>query len=797
MSDVRGNLAAGTLVLISRTGGGIPDDDELARISAGRELEVLLAVAPWRPSVHTRGNRDVLVFPTATPWGDVIAGCAEAATSERIVFAELPAVQSLARVPELLDELDDADVAGARLLRHDGVTLESAGGGFSSLRYAFALESGTIATTLLPERRQVLWVDRRAFAARREALLATGPPHWSTGDTLAEADWGWRLSLTGHRVIGSPILIPIDEGVGAARHASALEEEGRRVRAGIALLATMLGDSALHRALVQNPAAAETLNPGMSGIVRRRGESDTGRKRPQAEADARESLALSARLGTAVRFAEPELAERRAAVQTARTRTDAALAKALGTAFDIDRPSAVARIVGPLVVAERPRVAILCSDVVGDGIAGPAIRALESARVLREKFDVQIGVRDATASIDAPCPVRRLSTSVVRDLLAGSDAIVLQGPVSEWYPEILASDVPIAVDLYDPMNLESLESRHADQLVPYTTKLLRDQVARGDFFFCASERQRDYWIGMLAGAGRVTSAAYRADPDLRQLVDVVPFGIPDEPPVRTAPGVRGVVDGIGDDDPLFLWNGGLWGWFEPELFIRAIDMARDRVPNVRAYFMGVRDPRADGALGRGAQCDRTRQSARAARHARLLQRLDAVRDAPERLSRRHGSRQLPPHAPRDALLLPHPHPRLHLGLPADHLQLGRRPRRPRAQRGARHHGAAGGGRGRRRRDRAHRERRRAAPGFARQSRGTGARAHLEHGARPARDLALPAVAECPGDGSRRIRARRAHRSAPGIAQGARASAAAPARPRPGQARNQASVHAPQRQLRRT
>ena len=593
MSDVRGNLAAGTLVLISRTGGGIPGDDELARISAGRELEVLLAVAPWRPSVHTRGNRDVLVFPTATPWGDVIAGCTEATTTERIVFAELPAVQSLARVPELLDELDDADVAGARLLRHDGVTLESAGGGFSSLRYAFALESGTIATTLQPERWPVLWVDRRAFAARRDALLATGPPHWSAGDTLAEADWGWRLSLTGHRVISSPILIPIDEGVGAARQASALDEEGRRVRAGIALLATMLGDAALHRALMQNPAAAEALNPGMSGIVRRRGESDTARKRPLAEADARESLALSARLGTAVRFAEPELAERRAAVQTARTRTDAALAKALGTAFDIDRPSAVARIVGPLRIAARPRVAILCSDVVGDGIAGPALRALESARVLNEKFDVQIGVRDATASIDAPCPVRRLSTSVVRDLLAGSDAIVLQGPVSEWYPEILASDVPIAVDLYDPMNLESLESRHADQLVPYTTKLLRDQVARGDFFFCASERQRDYWIGMLAGAGRVTSAAYRADPDLRQLVDVVPFGIPDEPPVRTAPGVRGVVDGIGDDDPLFLWNGGLWGWFEPELFIRAIEVARVRVPNVRAYFMGVRDPRAD------------------------------------------------------------------------------------------------------------------------------------------------------------------------------------------------------------
>ena len=27
---------------------------------------------------------------------------------------------------------------------------------------------------------------------------------------------------------------------------------------------------------------------------------------------------------------------------------------------------------------------------------------------------------------------------------------------------------------------------------------------RGDFFVCASERQRDYWLGMLAAEGRIT-----------------------------------------------------------------------------------------------------------------------------------------------------------------------------------------------------------------------------------------------------------------------------------------------------
>ena len=113
--------------------------------------------------------------------------------------------------------------------------------------------------------------------------------------------------------------------------------------------------------------------------------------------------------------------------------------------------------------------------------------------------------------------------------------------------------------------------------MPYTTQLLRAQVARGDFFFCASERQRDYWIGMLAGAGRVTSAAYRADPDLRQLDRRRPVRHPRRAAAaHRARRARRRRRASAHDDPLLIWNGGLWGWFEPELFIRAIDVARAR-----------------------------------------------------------------------------------------------------------------------------------------------------------------------------------------------------------------------------
>src|SRR5207244_3541163 len=82
-------------------------------------------------------------------------------------------------------------------------------------------------------------------------------------------DWGWRLSLSGHRVICTPTLIPVDEGV-RPPGGSPLEGEGARVSAGVALLASMLEEDSLHRALAQNPAAATALFAGEGRL----GESD-------------------------------------------------------------------------------------------------------------------------------------------------------------------------------------------------------------------------------------------------------------------------------------------------------------------------------------------------------------------------------------------------------------------------------------------------------------------------------------------------------------------------------------------
>lgn len=177
-----------------------------------------------------------------------------------------------------------------------------------------------------------------------------------------------------------------------------------------------------------------------------------------------------------------------------------------------------------------------------------------------------------------------------------ADALFVQGLVLAHYPFLAALDRPLAVDIYDPFVLENLAQRAAESSANRERYHRQDldvlcaQLERGDFFVCASEQQRDFWLGMLTALGRVNPATYDDDAGLRRLVDVMPFGLPDEPPRAERPVLRGVVPGIGAGDRVILWGGGIWNWFDPLTLIRAVaELARAR-GDVRLFFMGTRSP---------------------------------------------------------------------------------------------------------------------------------------------------------------------------------------------------------------
>jgi glycosyltransferase involved in cell wall biosynthesis len=111
-------------------------------------------------------------------------------------------------------------------------------------------------------------------------------------------------------------------------------------------------------------------------------------------------------------------------------------------------------------------------------------------------------------------------------------------------------------------------------------------VDAGDFFICASERQRDYWLGMLTSRGRVERSAWADDADLRTLIDVVPYGSPALPPERH-PVLKGVHPHVAENDTVLLWSGGAWEWFDPMLVLDAFADAHALEPQLKLYFMGL------------------------------------------------------------------------------------------------------------------------------------------------------------------------------------------------------------------
>jgi glycosyltransferase involved in cell wall biosynthesis len=247
----------------------------------------------------------------------------------------------------------------------------------------------------------------------------------------------------------------------------------------------------------------------------------------------------------------------------------------------------------------RRRIAVATADTLGEQMAGPAMRAWHIAEELAKEHDVRL-----TSTVGCTVTHPTFSTShgddsAIAELVEWCDVFIFQGWVQMHHPVIARSDKVVVADVYDPMHLEQLVQGQEkgqprwDDLVKASSATLNDQLGRADFVICASEEQRSFWLGQLAAIGRVNPAIFDLDHTYRSFIDVVPFGLSDEPPVPTAPAMRGVIDGVGPDDLIVLWNGGVYNWFDPVTLLRAVALLRDDLPNVRLVFMGMRHPNPD------------------------------------------------------------------------------------------------------------------------------------------------------------------------------------------------------------
>ncbi|MGI8945072.1 MAG: glycosyltransferase [Thermoleophilaceae bacterium] len=246
------------------------------------------------------------------------------------------------------------------------------------------------------------------------------------------------------------------------------------------------------------------------------------------------------------------------------------------------------------------RIVVLATGPLAGEPLGSGIRALELARGLTRHGEVTLAVAGDSAAVGAgaepvagiPCVAfNPHDPRALEPLLARAD-LVLATP--RW-PRVMRmlrrSGARLVFDLYDPEPLALIPGFPGARpvlrrrLADYAIDRVAEALAIGDQFLCSSERQRDLWLGMMLSERLVGLARYDHDPSLRSLIDVVPFGLSEQPPAP-GPGARARFETIGERDEVVLWNGGLWPWLDAETPIRAAGLLAARRP-LRLVFMGA------------------------------------------------------------------------------------------------------------------------------------------------------------------------------------------------------------------
>lgn len=255
-------------------------------------------------------------------------------------------------------------------------------------------------------------------------------------------------------------------------------------------------------------------------------------------------------------------------------------------------------------------ILVLSRAAVGPKMASPGVRAYQLAGALARALPdaaVTLAVPGDPGAVVPPEPavaIRRYHSNAEATFLAKQHDVVISRNFPPHFVQLMGRQ-RLALDAFTPLYIEWMELSQRDILPQWRRTwmasnrwYLNMQLTLADFIFCADDRQRDLWIGMMMALDLVPPSVYARDPSLRRYIDVVPYGVPQRPLRPNGPALRGVIPGIGADDRILLWNGGITEWNDTETLLRAMAALAPRRPEVKLVFMGINHP--DFAFGPNA-----------------------------------------------------------------------------------------------------------------------------------------------------------------------------------------------------
>ncbi|MCX7521030.1 glycosyltransferase [Microbacterium sp. STN6] len=569
--------------------------------SADDSASKIRAAAPWAVLVESPAN---LGFAGGSNLG------AARAKGEYLAFLNNDARPDAKWISAAVSAFASSEGIGAvasKVLDWDGRLVDFVGAGLTWFGMGYKPLVGAKPDKHSDQARDVLFGTGSAMFVRRSVFEELGGFDKEFFMFFEDVDLGWRLNLLGWRFRYVPESIAYHRHHGAAGKFGEYRETYFLERNALATLYKNLDAESLDRVLA----------PAIALVVRRsiaKGEIDSGTFDYRADDDdRRQSMQVSKSVLAGIfgidQYIEmlPHLVAAREKVQSTRRVSDRKLRPLFGR---LDVPAFGGRqyldgydsLTNAFDVLEEPRatrVLIVTGDPLGAQVAGPAIRAWNMADQLAAENEVTLVTLSSLEPQDAPfslAAVRPGDDHAFRRFESWADVIVFQGHAIALFPSLRKTRKIVVADVYDPIHLEQLEQGRElprgawDRQVSDATAVLNEQLERADFLLCASERQRHFFLGQLAALGRINPESYLADNDLRKLIDVAPFGLSRTPPVHTRDALRGVAPGIGSNDKLLLWGGGLYNWFDPHTLIRAVAELSETRSDVRLFFQGTKHP---------------------------------------------------------------------------------------------------------------------------------------------------------------------------------------------------------------
>lgn len=171
------------------------------------------------------------------------------------------------------------------------------------------------------------------------------------------------------------------------------------------------------------------------------------------------------------------------------------------------------------------KIGIVSPEPIGECLSGIGIRMVEMGKVLSSLYEVILYIPKESKPFKLPYSVKGYKKDAISEFLKGCDIAIVQGEPANY---LLSQNFKgyVIVDLYDPYAIEALS--YDDKAHEFSHSSLSFQLKKGNFFLCANEMQRIFYLGALYIQKRLDPETFKRDPEFTSLLSIVPYGVPEE-----------------------------------------------------------------------------------------------------------------------------------------------------------------------------------------------------------------------------------------------------------------------------